>query len=218
RTLDEEALAELSEKIKPYLTAKRYAHTKSVEKEAAALGAIYLPDKIPSLRAAALLHDITKKEDADKQLQICAEVGIMVEMTDRLSPAVFHAKTGAAVAARDFAAYTDAEILAGIRWHTTGHAGMTRFECLIYLADYIEETRTFEDCIALRREFYDRIGAGDDPEIVLTDVMIRSFDYTIAQLIEAGQPVAAESVAARNAFLIKRHDGTPVSLPTKGLS
>jgi HD superfamily phosphohydrolase YqeK len=95
---------------------------------------------------------------------------------------------------------------------------MTRFECLVYLADYIEETRTFDDCTALRREFYDRIGAGEDPEIVLTDVMIRSFDFTIAQLIEAGQPVAAESVAARNEFLIKRHDGQAVSLPAKGLS
>ncbi|MBR5366292.1 MAG: nicotinate (nicotinamide) nucleotide adenylyltransferase [Clostridia bacterium] len=218
RILDEAALAELSEKVRPYLTPKRYAHTKSVEKEAAALGAIYLPDKIPSLRAAALLHDITKKEDAEKQLQICAEFGIIVEQTDRLSPAVFHAKTGAAVAARDFAPFTDDEILSGIRWHTTGHSGMTRFECLVYLADYIEETRTFDDCTALRREFYDRIGAGEDPEIVLTDVMIRSFDYTIAQLIEAGQPVAAESVAARNEFLIKRHDGQPVSLPAKGLS
>jgi hypothetical protein len=53
---------------------------------------------------------------------------------------------------------------------------------------------------------------------VLVDVMIRSFDYTIAQLIEAGQPVAAESVAARNDFLVKKHDGQTVSDTAKGLS
>ena len=218
RTLDEAALCELSERVKPYLTPKRYAHTKSVEKEAAALGAIYLPDEIPRLRASALLHDITKKEDTEKQLQICGEFGIITEKTDLLSPAVFHAKTGAAVAARDFADFTDGEILSGIRWHTTGRAGMTLFECIVYLADYIEETRTFDDCTALRREFYDRIGAGEDPHAVLVDVMIRSFDYTIAQLIEAGQPVAAESVAARNDFLVKKHHGQTVSDTAKGLS
>ncbi|MBQ3708459.1 MAG: nicotinate (nicotinamide) nucleotide adenylyltransferase [Clostridia bacterium] len=204
RILDEEALSELSELVKPYLTSKRYAHTKSVEKEAAALGALYLPDRIPALRASALLHDITKKEDAEKQLQIAGEFGIIAEDADRLAPAVYHAKTGAAVAARDFAAFTDEEILSGIRWHTTGHAGMTLFECIVYLADYIEETRTFDDCVALRKEFYTRIGAGEDRDEVLIDVMIRSFDYTIAQLIEAGQPVAAESVAARNDFLIRK--------------
>lgn len=81
---------------------------------------------------------------------------------------------------------------------------MTLFECLVYLADYIEETRTFDDCVALRNEFYTRIGAGEDREEVLVDVMIRSFDFTIAQLLEAGQPVAAESVAARNGFLIRK--------------
>ncbi|MBQ2545739.1 MAG: nicotinate (nicotinamide) nucleotide adenylyltransferase [Clostridia bacterium] len=204
RTLDEAALGELSERVKPYLTPKRYAHTKSVEREAASLGALYLPEKIPSLRASALLHDITKKEDAEKQLQICREFGIIAEDTDLLSPAVFHAKTGAAVAARDFADFTDEEILSGIRWHTTGRADMTLFECLVYLADYIEETRTFDDCVALRNEFYTRIGAGEDREEVLVDVMIRSFDFTIAQLLEAGQPVAAESVAARNGFLIRK--------------
>ena len=216
--LDDAALGELAERVKPYLTPKRFAHTKAVEREAAAIGALYLPDRIPSLRAAALLPDITKKEDTEKQLQICAEFGIMTEKTDLLSPAVFHAKTGAAVAARDFAPFTDGEILAGIRWHTTGRAGMTLFECVVYLADYIEETRTFDDCVALRHEFYGRIGAGEDPGRVLTDVMIRSFDYTIAQLIEAGQPVAAESVAARNDFLIRKHDGEAVFQTAKGLS
>jgi HD superfamily phosphohydrolase YqeK len=95
---------------------------------------------------------------------------------------------------------------------------MTLFECIVYLADYIEETRTFDDCTALRHEFYDRIGAGEDPRAVLVDVMIRSFDYPIAQLIEAGQPVAAESVAARNDFLVKKHDGQTVSDTAKGLS
>ena len=53
----------LRERVRPYLTAKRYEHTLAVEREAEFLGKLYLPEKIMALRAAALLHDITKKCD-----------------------------------------------------------------------------------------------------------------------------------------------------------
>ena len=59
----------LREKVKPYLTEKRYSHTLAVEKEAAYLGSIYLPEKIAELRVSALLHDVTKKCDFEKVLQ-----------------------------------------------------------------------------------------------------------------------------------------------------
>ncbi|MBE6725170.1 MAG: HD domain-containing protein [Ruminococcaceae bacterium] len=205
RTLDEEALRQLAEDVRPYLTEKRYAHTLAVEKEAARLGELYLPDRIASLRASALLHDITKKESVEKQLQLCREFGIMTDEADLLSPSVFHAKTAAAVAGRDFASYVDDEILGGIRWHTTGRAGMTVFESLVYLADYIEETRTFDDCVRLRRDFRGRLRDGADPDEALTDTMIESFDLTIEGLIRDGAPIAADSVAARNWFILRKH-------------
>ena len=205
RTLDEEALRKLAEEVRPYLTEKRYAHTLAVEKEAARLGEIYLPDRVDALRASALLHDITKKESLEKQLQLCREFGIITEEADLLSPSVFHAKTAAAVAGRDFTAYTDDEILGGVRWHTTGRAGMTVFESLVYVADYIEETRTFDDCVKLRRDFQDRLQKCADPDEALTDTMIESFDLTIGGLIRDGAPIASDSVAARNWFILRKH-------------
>ena len=204
RTLDEEALRQLAEDVRPYLTEKRYAHTLAVEKEAARLGELYLPGRVSALRASALLHDITKKESVEKQLQLCREFGIMTEEADLLSPSVFHAKTAAAVAERDFAPYVDSEILGGIRWHTTGRAGMTVFESLVYLADYIEETRTFDDCVRLRRDFRDRLRNGSDPDAALTDTMIESFDLTVEGLLRDGAPIAADSVAARNWFILRK--------------
>ena len=203
-TLDEKALSDLAEAVRPYLTEKRYAHTLAVEKEAARLGAIYLPDRVDALRASALLHDITKKESTEKQLQLCREFGIMTDETDLLSPSVFHAKTAAAVAARDFPDCTDGEILGGIRWHTTGRADMTVFESIVYLADYIEETRTFDDCVRLRRDFYGRLESGADPDEALTDTMIESFDLTMEALMRDGAPIAADSVAARNGFILRK--------------
>ena len=46
------------------------------------------------------------------------------------------------------------EVYSAIRWHTTGRAGMTLLEKVIYLADYIEPTRDFEGVEALRELCY----------------------------------------------------------------
>ena len=84
RTLDEDALRKLAGEVRPYLTEKRYAHTRAVEREAARLGEIYLPERVNALRASALLHDITKKESVEKQLQLCREFGIITSVALQL--------------------------------------------------------------------------------------------------------------------------------------
>lgn len=206
--LTEEDTAQLAEKVRPYYTEKRFEHTLAVAKEAKKLGAIFLPDEIYRLEASALLHDITKKADLKKQLQYCRDFGIMVNTDDVLSPSTFHAKTAAALAEKDFADYTDSDITAGVRWHTTGRAGMTVFEAIIYLADYIEETRDFDDCVRVRKFFYDRISCGDDPNEILTDTMIYSFDLTIELLLKDGAIIDPDTVSARNYFIAKRKNET----------
>ncbi len=201
-----EQLLALSEKVKNYLTGKRYAHTVSVAEEAARLGTIFgfSADDVNRLRASALMHDITKLADYKKQLQYCEEFGIILEPEKNVSASVLHGITGAALAARDFADYADADILSGIRWHTTGRYGMTVFESVIYLADYIEPTRTFDDCLALRQYFNDRIGgctAEEERLDVLRDTMIYSFDLTIGNLLEDRKIIDSDTICARNYFI-----------------
>lgn len=196
-------LKDLREKIKPYLTDKRYRHTLEVEKEISALGEIYLPKKIFELRTAALLHDITKKYTLEKQLKCCEKFGIIVSEQDVLSPKVFHAKTAAEIAEEDFGnEIVSGEVKSGIRWHTTGHYGMTVFETLVYLADYIEASRDFEDCIVLRRYFYSRDKKADI-HIHLRNTMIMSFDMTIKNLLGEKSIIDRDTVAARNYFIMQ---------------
>jgi len=199
-----DTLSVLRERIRPYLTEKRYRHTLEVEEEAARIGAIYLPGKVDKLRVAALLHDITKQLTFEKQLQCCREFDIMIDTSSPVSAGTLHAITGAAVAAEDFSDVTDEEILAGIRWHTTGHDGMTVFESIVYLADYIEPSRDFEDCIALRNYFWGGIGEEDDTAALIRHLcrtMVLSFDCTIQQLIASRERIGADTVLARNCFL-----------------
>lgn len=200
-TVTEEMLDELREKVKPYLTEKRYRHTLGVEREAARLGEMFLPEKVNKLRASALLHDITKLLSLEKQLQYCRKFDIIFRNSDLLSPKIFHAKTGAAFAGEIFPEYTDDEILDGIRYHTTGRRGMNLFEAMVYLADYIEDTRTFDDCIKLRNYFYGEIEKGRDKNEVFTDTMIMSFNMTVNILVSENAPIDCDTIEARNFYI-----------------
>ncbi|MBE6560830.1 MAG: HD domain-containing protein [Ruminococcaceae bacterium] len=202
--ITEEMLAQLRERVRAYLDERRYLHTLEVEEEAARIGAVFLPDKIEKLRAAALLHDITKRDSFEKQLQYCEEFGIMIDKAEFDAPQVLHAVTAAAVAARDFADIVDEEILGGIRWHTTGHDGMSVFESVIFLADYIEPSRTFDDCISMRNYFWGSMPNADDRTVQAVHLcrsMVYAFDLTMRQLLDEAAPIGTHTVLARNCFL-----------------
>ena len=199
--ISDEKLDLLREKVRPYLKPKRYEHTLAVEREAGKLAEIYLPNDINRVRAAALLHDITKKLDLSDHLKICKKFDIMLGEFPEKEHKLFHSKTAPAIIKQDFAEFSDEEILLGVRWHTTGRSEMSVFEALVYLADYIEETRTFPDCIELREYFYALLSANDDKHEVLRLTMIKSFDMTIANLISEGGLIDSDTVSARNYFV-----------------
>ena len=205
---DETALDRLRESVREGMSEKRFRHTAAVEKMAARLGELYAPDKIDILRAAALLHDITKEYSSEKQLQICREFGIIISKQDILTPKTFHAKTAAALIPTRYPEFAEPEVISAVRWHTTGRADMSLLEKIVYLADYIDESRTFPDCVALRNLFWDAVPEKMSPEereAHLDQVLIRSFDMTLAGLIEDGAPVSDDTFSARNWLIVNRN-------------
>ena len=203
----ETMLEQLRDSVSGSMSPKRFAHTAAVEQMVARLGALYAPDKIDILRAAALLHDITKEDPAEKQLQTCRAFGIIISKQDILTPKTFHAKTAAAVIPDRYPEFADDEVISAVRWHTTGRANMTISEKLVYLADYIDESRTFEDCVRLRALFWDaQPQKMDGAERIahLNRVLIRSFDMTLASLIEEGAPVSDDTFSARNYLIVEQ--------------
>ncbi|MBQ8545816.1 MAG: bis(5'-nucleosyl)-tetraphosphatase (symmetrical) YqeK [Clostridia bacterium] len=189
--------------VKGYQKEKRYLHTEGVSKEAKALARLFLPQKEDKLYLAGLLHDITKDYCKEEHLNMCNEFGIAVP--NGIAPKLLHAKTGAAFAQKLFGReYVDDEVYGAIYYHTTGRENMTLFEMLIYLADYIEEGRTFEDCVVLRKFFYDNIASAktyNDKLEVLRKTMIFSFDLTIKNLILEEKLIDNDTINARNYFL-----------------
>ena len=194
----------IKEIVKCYVSEKRFSHTLGVEREAYNLGLIFMPEKAEKLKLAGLLHDITKDFKTEKHLELCNEYGFTVD-TENLAPKLLHSKTGCEFALRTFGSgVVDDEIYSGILYHTTGRENMSLFEAIIYLADYIEDTRTFEDCVKLRNYFYEKIkGANTYAEKidVLRNTMVLSFDFTIKNLIDEGKRIDKDTINARNYFL-----------------
>lgn len=195
---------DIKEIVKAYVSQKRFSHTLGVEKEAYKLGMIFMPEKAEKLQLAGLLHDITKDFKTEKQIELCKQYSIELDY-DNISPKLLHSKTGCEFARRTFGKdVVDDEIYYGILYHTTGRENMTLFEAIIYLADYIEETRTFEDCIRLREYFYNNIKNATnytDRIVVFRKTMVFSFDLTIKNLIDEGKMIDRDTINARNYFI-----------------
>ena len=191
----------ISNKVKDYLSDRRYIHTLSVADEAQALGTIFIPERINELKVAALLHDVTKNLTDDAQLKYCNDFGIILDDYQICSPDVLHAITGADFAKRNFTGYVNDEIISAIRFHTTGHDRMTIFEAIIYLADYIEKTRKHDSCRMLRQYFYEHIEKASDKLEILYKTMIMSFDFTVRYLADNQKYIDSDTILARNWFI-----------------
>ena len=173
----------LRSKVLDYLDEYRVAHVAGCESEAVALARQWGED--PELAAeAAILHDITKRCTKDQQLQYCEKYGIINDNSEIQNKSLLHAKTGAALA-RDLFGIDDA-VYEAIRWHTTGKPDMTRFEKILYLADYIEPTRDFDGIEELRALAYEDLDAA----------MALGLKMTIEEIRRSGREVFVDTLKA----------------------
>ena len=170
-----------------YLKHQRIPHVLGTEQEAIRLAERYGAD-VGKARVAALLHDCTKRLDLEEQLALCRRYHIQLDALEEKTLKLLHAKTGAAVARDVFG--VDDEIYRAIWWHTTGHAGMTLLEKVMYLADYIEPSRVFPGVEDLRRACYEDLDRG----------LLMGLEMTIQEMTELGTPVHRATLEARDAL------------------
>ena len=204
--ITEKMLDALRENVKGSMSQKRFVHTAAVEEMVARLCALYCPEYTLQLRAAALLHDLTKELSTEAQEELCAAYDIPVDQAQRLSPKTYHAKTAAARIVRDYPQFANPIIVDAVRWHTTGHAGMSLTEKLLYLADYIDDSRTFSSCVLLRRYFF-----GAEPDLMtreererhLRATLLLSYEHTLKDLLAEGAPIDEDTIRARNELLFE---------------
>ena len=134
----------LREKLDDY----RFLHSLNVAESAVMLAHIYGADEEKAY-FAGLVHDIMKNATKQEQLQIMEKGGIILSPTEKNNPKLWHAMAGEAYLRTEIG-ITDKEILSAVRYHTTGKAGMSLLDKIIYIADYISAERNYPDVNVMR--------------------------------------------------------------------
>ncbi len=134
----------LSERLDSY----RFLHSLNVADSAAYLASLYGADRDKAY-FAGLLHDIMKNENDADMLKMIEKGGIILSRTEKSNPKLWHAMAGEAYLRTELG-ITDKEILSAVRYHTTGKAGMSLFDKIIYVADYISAERNYPDVGTMR--------------------------------------------------------------------
>lgn len=190
--------------IPSYHDAKRLPHVLAVEKATAELCSFLGIDEdtCRSLRFAALMHDCTKNWTAEKHLNYLKAKGLAVSEDMRRSKKTLHQTSGAIYAFELYPDLMDETAFSAISKHTTA-GEMSTEDAVLFLADYIEETRTFPDCVTLRGYFHELVrSSSDTPEIILARTMLYALDMTITDLIKNGKYINRDTVFARNFYLL----------------
>lgn len=149
----EEIIKGLSKNLKQ----KRFNHVISVAYTAANLAMRYDCNMDKAFRAG-LLHDCSKYLSDDEQIKYCKKNNIELSKVETSNPALIHAKSGAHMA-NEVYKESDENILSSIKWHTTGKPNMSLLEKIIFVADFIEPNRNFDEELLyiLRKEAYSDI-------------------------------------------------------------
>ena len=178
------ALAYIHEKrLYQPLPPERIHHSRCVAQAAQALALQYGADPAKAYEAG-LLHDCAKYLPFEEQERLCARHGRPLTPDERAAPPVCHAFAGAAYAALELGV-TDGEVLAAMRWHTTGHAGMTPLEEVVFVADLVSADRDYPDVERVRAL------AGKDLHAASRYIL----EYIFARLKARGEPAHPDSLA-----------------------
>ncbi len=187
RSRDEQFKAIIRTRLSDY----RYHHSLCVADEAVRLAERYGADEKQAY-TAGILHDIMKDADANAQLQILADFDILLDEVERVSPTLWHARAGEAFI-RHILQLPDEDILTAVRYHTTGRAGMSLLEKILFVADFTSADRTYDDVDEMRRL----------SDVSLEAAMEYGIAYTIHDLLNKGRPVHPDTLAAYNAIIMQ---------------
>ena len=165
----------LRERAYSMLVPSRVPHVAGCEEEALRLAERWGVN-LDDAREAAILHDITKRLNMYEHLRVLEDRAIWIGKLEYAEEKLLHSKSGAALA-KDVFGVSD-EVMGAIMWHTTGRAGMSVLEKVIYLADYIEPTRDFPGVDVLRELAYKNINSAMRFGLEMTIEDIRSRGIT----------------------------------------
>ena len=177
----------ISDYIEKNLSEKRRIHTEGVRKTAVMLAEKYGED-VDKAEVAALCHDMYRGINIDLLNDYVNQLGLDKKYLD--NPNLAHGKIAAVMIKKEYG-IDDQDIINAVSFHTTGRAGMSELEKIIYLADAIEPGRDYQSVNQLR-EAVDR---------GLNEALIMSLERTIEYVRQQGHFLDEDTLKARDYYL-----------------
>lgn len=191
QTADEQYI----EIIRSRLSEYRFHHSLCVAQEAKRLALLHGADPAKAY-TAGILHDIMKDTDKEAQLQILSDFGVTLDDVEKQSPMLWHARSGE-VFLRNILGVEDEDILSAVRYHTTGRAGMSRLEQVVFTADFTSADRNYPDVAVIR-------GLADES---LIKAIRYGVEYTIRDLQNKGAVVHPDTLHLYEEIVLSEGNG-----------
>lgn len=175
-------------RVREMLGDKRYHHSMCVRQRAEELAALHGGD-VERAGLAGFLHDIFHDKPKDAQLKYMEHRGIMLESFVRDHPLLWHAVCGADYLEQE-QNISDRAVLDAVRYHTTGRAGMSLLEKIVFQADATSADREY---------------SGIEEKRLLADAsldraMLDSLSYELLARVKKGQTIVRDAWEAYNYF------------------
>lgn len=172
------------------IDSRRLEHSINVMKVSEQMARHYGSD-VNKARIAAILHDCGKNHKGNDALEYIKKIPYIPDEIEKIQPKLLHGVIGKHLAMTKYN-IGDQEILEAIRWHTTGRAGMSVLEKIIYIADYIEPLRTFEGIEEMRRLAF----------VDLDKCIVHCSESSIRYVLKKGVLLHEKTVETRNYSLM----------------
>ena len=167
------------------LSEKRYLHSIGTMKSAQEL-AKYYGLNAEKAGLAGLLHDIAKEMPDQEKIQYVKEHNIEMDRFEEKNIGLLHAKIAANIAKEKY--HFDKDIQQAIEYHTTGNPNMNLFDKIIFVADKIEETRSYPDLNYVRELAHKNIN----------ECVIYIIEFAVKKTIERGEEPHSNSILTIN--------------------
>ncbi len=141
---------------------------------------------------AGLGHDVLKEQNKQEALAFFASHGVTLTPVEAAAPKLWHAMA-AGIYLRETYALPE-EILTAVRYHTTGRAGMSLLEKILFTADFISADRDYPGVGDMRKR----------AKVSLELAMEEGLRFTIEELARADRPIHPDTVAAYNEILTEK--------------
>lgn len=166
------------------LSERRYRHSLGVEDMAVRLADLH-GGNASKAAFAGRYHDIAKNFDQDRMDSFIRKYGLSENLLG--NTALAHSKVGAAILADEFGV-NDEDILNAVRFHTTARKEMSLLEEIVFVADVVEDNRTYNSL-----EYYQNLAYRN-----LDRACLEILEYICGDLESKGRIIDKDTLEARD--------------------